>query len=77
MRENVPFSLIAGRLADLLLTPSADADEHLKAEGVAPEKIVFVGNIMIDTLMRHLPIATLDRLRAGWSGGQRNQRRRH
>jgi UDP-N-acetylglucosamine 2-epimerase (non-hydrolysing) len=55
--------LVTDRLADLLLTPSADADEHLKAEGVAAEKIVLVGNIMIDTLMRHLPMATLDRLR--------------
>jgi UDP-N-acetylglucosamine 2-epimerase (non-hydrolysing) len=55
--------LVTDRLAALLLTPSADADENLKAEGVPPEKIVFVGNIMIDTLMRHLPLATLDRLR--------------
>jgi UDP-N-acetylglucosamine 2-epimerase (non-hydrolysing) len=55
--------LVTDRLADLLLTPSADADDNLKAEGVPPEKIVLVGNIMIDTLMRHLPIATLDRLR--------------
>jgi UDP-N-acetylglucosamine 2-epimerase (non-hydrolysing) len=55
--------LVTDRLADLLLTPSPDADDNLRAEGVPPEKIVFVGNIMIDTLMRHLPIATLDRLR--------------
>src|SRR6185312_5067340 len=55
--------LVTDRLADLLLTPSPDADEHLKAEGIPAEKIVLVGNIMIDTLMRHLPIATLDRLR--------------
>jgi UDP-N-acetylglucosamine 2-epimerase (non-hydrolysing) len=55
--------LVTDRLADLLLTPSPDADEHLKAEGVPPEKIVLVGNIMIDTLMKQLPFATLDRLR--------------
>jgi UDP-N-acetylglucosamine 2-epimerase (non-hydrolysing) len=55
--------LVTDRLADLLLTPSADADEHLRAEGVPAEKIHLVGNIMIDTLMRHLPIATLERLR--------------
>lgn len=55
--------LVTDRLADLLLTPSQDADAHLLAEGVPAEKIVFVGNIMIDTLMRHLPVATLDRLR--------------
>ncbi len=37
-------------LADLLWTPSSDGDEHLRHEGVAPEKIVRVGNIMIDSL---------------------------
>ena len=54
--------IVTDCLADLLLTPSADADENLLAEGVAPERIHLVGNIMIDTLMRHLPMATLDRL---------------
>jgi UDP-N-acetylglucosamine 2-epimerase (non-hydrolysing) len=37
-------------LADLLWTPSPDGDEHLLHEGVAKEKIVRVGNIMIDSL---------------------------
>lgn len=55
--------LVTDALADLLLTPSADADENLLAEGVRPERIHRVGNIMIDTLMRHLPLASLDRLR--------------
>jgi UDP-N-acetylglucosamine 2-epimerase (non-hydrolysing) len=56
--------IVTDRLADLLLTPSADGDDHLRAEGVAAEKIHLVGNIMIDTLMRHLPAATFDRMRA-------------
>jgi UDP-N-acetylglucosamine 2-epimerase (non-hydrolysing) len=46
----------------LLLTPSADADRNLLAEGVPAERIHLVGNIMIDTLLRHRPLATLDRL---------------
>lgn len=46
--------LVTDALADLLLTPSRDADENLLAEGVAAEKIVFVGNVMIDTLFRSL-----------------------
>jgi UDP-N-acetylglucosamine 2-epimerase (non-hydrolysing) len=54
--------LVTDRLADLLLTPSADGDENLRREGIAREKIHLVGNIMIDTLMRHLPQATLDRV---------------
>jgi UDP-N-acetylglucosamine 2-epimerase (non-hydrolysing) len=54
--------IVTDRLADLLLTPSSDGDDHLRAEGVAAEKIHLVGNIMIDTLMRHLPAATFDRI---------------
>jgi UDP-N-acetylglucosamine 2-epimerase (non-hydrolysing) len=42
-------------LADVLWTPSPDADENLRHEGVDPGKIVRVGNIMIDSLemLRH------------------------
>jgi UDP-N-acetylglucosamine 2-epimerase (non-hydrolysing) len=46
--------LVTDQLADLLFTPSEDANENLKREGVAPEKIHFVGNLMIDTLVRLL-----------------------
>jgi UDP-N-acetylglucosamine 2-epimerase (non-hydrolysing) len=49
--------LVTDQLADLLLTPSQDGDENLLREGVAPEKIRFVGNVMIDTLVRLLPKA--------------------
>jgi len=55
--------LVTDALADLLLTPSEDADDNLRAEGVAAGRIHRVGNIMIDTMMRHLPLASLDRLR--------------
>ena len=54
--------IVTDRLADLLLTPSADGDENLLKEGVPASKIHLVGNIMIDTLMRHLPKATLARI---------------
>lgn len=46
--------IVTDALADLLLTPSRDGDENLLAEGVSAEKIVFVGNVMIDTLFRNL-----------------------
>jgi UDP-N-acetylglucosamine 2-epimerase (non-hydrolysing) len=49
--------LITDRLADLLLTPSQDADVQLLAEGESADKIVFVGNVMIDSLMHALPRA--------------------
>jgi UDP-N-acetylglucosamine 2-epimerase (non-hydrolysing) len=54
--------IVTDSLADLLLTPSADGDANLRAEGIPDSKIHLVGNIMIDTLMRHLPHATLDRV---------------
>jgi UDP-N-acetylglucosamine 2-epimerase (non-hydrolysing) len=41
--------LVTDSIADVLWTPSSDADENLLAEGVAPERIDFVGNIMIDS----------------------------
>jgi UDP-N-acetylglucosamine 2-epimerase (non-hydrolysing) len=44
-------------LSDLLLTPSPDANENLIAEGKPRERIVLVGNVMIDTLFMHLPKA--------------------
>ena len=37
-------------LADILWTPSEDAEANLRREGIAPEKIEPVGNIMIDSL---------------------------
>ncbi|PID27185.1 MAG: UDP-N-acetylglucosamine 2-epimerase (non-hydrolyzing) [Candidatus Cloacimonadota bacterium] len=45
--------LMTDAISDYLLTPSKDGDEHLKAEGVPDEKIVFVGNIMIDSLVNY------------------------
>jgi UDP-N-acetylglucosamine 2-epimerase (non-hydrolysing) len=55
--------IVTDCLSDLLLTPSADADENLALEGVTPARIHRVGNIMIDSLLLHLPVATLDRVR--------------
>jgi UDP-N-acetylglucosamine 2-epimerase (non-hydrolysing) len=43
--------VVTDRLADLLLTPSRDADEALRREGEPPEEIVFVGNVMIDSVL--------------------------
>lgn len=42
--------LVTDRLSDLLLTPDKLSNENLRREGVAEERIRFVGNIMIDTL---------------------------
>jgi UDP-N-acetylglucosamine 2-epimerase (non-hydrolysing) len=42
--------LATDAIADVLWTPSSDADANLLREGVAPERISRVGNIMIDAL---------------------------
>ena len=40
--------IVTDSVADLLWTPSPDGDAHLKAAGVADERIDRVGNIMLD-----------------------------
>src|SRR5262247_759415 len=58
--------VLTDRLSDLLLTPSPDADQNLLREGIAPDRIVRVGNVMIYTLYRQIERAQgstiLDRL---------------
>lgn len=49
--------VVTDRLASLLLTPSPDGDANLMKEGVDPARIRRVGNVMIDTLVRLLPVA--------------------
>ncbi|MHB8534199.1 MAG: non-hydrolyzing UDP-N-acetylglucosamine 2-epimerase [Sulfuricaulis sp.] len=44
-------------LCDYLFTTDHFADENLLAEGVPPERIFFVGNVMIDTLLKHRELA--------------------
>jgi UDP-N-acetylglucosamine 2-epimerase (non-hydrolysing) len=52
--------ILTDRVADLLLTPSIDGNENLIREGISPEKIHLVGNVMIDTLVRLLPYTKSD-----------------
>jgi UDP-N-acetylglucosamine 2-epimerase (non-hydrolysing) len=49
--------LVTDQLADWLFTPSEDGDENLRREGIPPEKVFCVGNVMIDSLVRLLPSA--------------------
>ncbi len=49
--------LITDQLADLLFTPSEDGDRNLRREGICPNKIHRVGNVMIDSLVKLLPRA--------------------
>ena len=44
-------------LCDYLFTTDHLADKNLLAEGVSQKKIFFVGNVMIDTLLKHRELA--------------------
>lgn len=46
--------VLTDQISELLLTPSPDANENLRAEGIPEERIRFVGNIMIDSLVASL-----------------------
>src|SRR5450755_44932 len=47
--------LLTDQIADYLFTPSRDGNANLAREGVDPKRVFFVGNVMIDTLIRLLP----------------------
>ncbi len=49
--------ILTDHACDLLFAPSADAVENLRREGLEGERVQFVGNVMIDTLLRLLPRA--------------------
>lgn len=49
--------LLTDQIADFLFTPSEDANRNLSREGISPEKVHMVGNVMIDTLVRLVAIA--------------------
>ena len=56
--------LLTDQIADLLFTPSADADENLRAEGIPQERIRLVGNVMIDSLYKHLERSQQSQIKA-------------
>jgi UDP-N-acetylglucosamine 2-epimerase (non-hydrolysing) len=55
--------LLTDQIADLLFTPSADADENLLAEGIPEARIRLVGNVMIDSLCKHLERSRQSKIR--------------
>jgi UDP-N-acetylglucosamine 2-epimerase (non-hydrolysing) len=44
-------------ICDALFTTDPMASDNLRAEGIDPGKIHFVGNVMIDTLLKHREVA--------------------
>ena len=49
--------LLVDHTSDVLFTPSEDGNRNLAREGVGPERVFFVGNVMIDTLVKMMPEA--------------------
>ena len=49
--------ILTDQISDYLFTTERDAADNLRAEGIPADKILFVGNVMIDTLMKHRAIA--------------------
>ena len=55
--------ILTDSISDLLFTTSQDADENLRQEGIPAERVRFVGNVMIDSLLDHLKIAESSNVR--------------
>ncbi len=64
--------LLTDQIADLLLTPSTDADDNLRAEGIPDERIRFVGNVMIDSLYKQLERANRSEIREQLGVAEKN-----
>jgi UDP-N-acetylglucosamine 2-epimerase (non-hydrolysing) len=67
--------VLTDQLSELLFTTEASARERLLREGVSGDRVVFAGNVMIDTLLsqleRAVPAAeTLDRYAAAQGGAR-------
>lgn len=45
--------IVTDRISDLLFTTEPSGAENLSREGVDPQKVHFVGNVMVDTLLKH------------------------
>lgn len=46
--------IVTDSISNLLLTTEASGNENLRREGLADEKVRFVGNVMIDSLVKNL-----------------------
>lgn len=49
--------VVTDSLSDFLFTTSRSANDNLRNEGIADDKVYFVGNVMIDSLLKHRSVA--------------------
>ncbi|CAA7621838.1 UDP-N-acetylglucosamine 2-epimerase [Candidatus Terasakiella magnetica] len=66
--------VLTDQISDLLFITERDALANLIREGIDPARVIFVGNVMIDTLVKNLPravpaAATLSAAGAGFAEG--------
>ena len=50
--------VVTDHLSDLLFTTERSGNKNLRSEGISPTRIHFVGNCMVDTLLKHVKVAT-------------------
>ena len=55
--------IVTDHLSDYLFTTEPSARKNLLREGISEERIFFVGNVMVDTLVKHLERARAYRFR--------------
>jgi UDP-N-acetylglucosamine 2-epimerase (non-hydrolysing) len=46
--------VLTDQISDLLFTTEKEAEKNLVAEGIDPRRVIFAGNVMIDTLLNNL-----------------------
>lgn len=54
--------LVTDAITDLFITTSTDATDNLISEGIHPKNIHMLGNLMIDSLVSHLGLASTQKL---------------
>jgi len=55
--------ILTDALSDILFLTEEDAIDNLRTEGIPKDNMVMVGNVMIDTLMRHISMAKQSNVR--------------
>lgn len=61
--------VLTDQLSDFLFTTEREAEANLRAEGIAADKVFFVGNVMIDTLLGNLERAVPSMVTIGRDDG--------
>ena len=61
--------VLTDQLSDFLFTTEAEAEANLAREGIPAERVFFVGNVMIDTLLSNVARAVPSAITVGLDGG--------